>query len=106
VRVVRRVPPGAFQPPPKVDSAVVALEPRPPELPPAQEARFLEHVKGLFTRRRKLMLSTLKALGAGGPQSDWAAVECLVGQSRPEVLSPEEHLAVFRCLHPEPPGGP
>lgn len=99
VRVVRRVPPGAFRPPPRVDSAVVALEPRPPQLPPAREAWFFEHVKRLFSRRRKLMLTGVREAGRDLPPERWAALEQLVGERRAETLTPEEHLRAFELLH-------
>lgn len=100
VRVVRRVPPGAFRPPPRVHSAVVALEPRPPQLPPGREAWFFEHVKRLFSRRRKLMISGLREAGEQLPPAQWEALQRLVGERRAETLTPEEHLDVFRLLQP------
>jgi 16S rRNA (adenine1518-N6/adenine1519-N6)-dimethyltransferase len=98
VRRVRRVPPGAFRPPPRVDSAVVELRPRLPQLAPGREVWFFEHVKRLFSRRRKLMLSGLREAAAHLPPARWAELERLVGQRRAEALSPEEHLRVFRLL--------
>jgi 16S rRNA (adenine1518-N6/adenine1519-N6)-dimethyltransferase len=102
-RLVRRVPPSAFRPPPRVSSAVVVLTPRPPLLPEALEPAFLAHVKGLFTRRRKLMLSGLRPARAGLAPSAWDALEALVASRRAETLSPAEHLEVFRLLHDLPP---
>jgi 16S rRNA (adenine1518-N6/adenine1519-N6)-dimethyltransferase len=56
------VPPQAFQPPPKVESAVVRLWPRPyPKL--AQDPRWLEHLVTLgFASRRKMLRNNLKAI--------------------------------------------
>jgi len=96
VRLVARVPPGAFAPPPKVHSAIVRLEPRPGGLGPEGEAAFAEHVKRLFTRRRKLLLTTLKGLYPTLAGEPLAALAAEVGQRRPDALSPAEHLAVFR----------
>ena len=93
------VPPGAFTPPPGVDSAVVRLKPLPPHLSPPQEARFLDHVLKLFQRRRKLLLSTLKALYPHTAPALWSSLEARLGQARPENLSPAEHLEVFCLLH-------
>ena len=90
------VPPGAFRPPPKVDSAVVEFRPREAELPPEAERRFLEHVKRLFTQRRKLMRSTLRREWPALEAGTLAELDALIGERRPEALSPEEHLAVFR----------
>ena len=54
--------PGAFRPPPKVDSAVVRLTPRPPPFVIADLARFDEVVKRAFAQRRKTLNNTLKGL--------------------------------------------
>jgi 16S rRNA (adenine1518-N6/adenine1519-N6)-dimethyltransferase len=99
VRRVMRVAPGAFHPPPKVDSAVVELRPRPPELEPSREAWFFEHIKRLFSRRRKLMISGLREAGGHLPPGQWSQLEALVADRRAETLSPEEHLQVFRLLY-------
>lgn len=93
------VPPGAFRPPPKVDSAVVRFVPREPQLPPAREARFLAYVKAMFIHRRKLMLGNLKR-GYGPLDGErLAALEGLIAGRRADALTPEEHLAVFELLH-------
>jgi 16S rRNA (adenine1518-N6/adenine1519-N6)-dimethyltransferase len=63
VELALRVPPGAFRPPPKVDSAVVRLAPRrEARVPPALETRFREVVRAAFARRRKTLANAL----AGG----------------------------------------
>lgn len=63
VRVALRVPPGAFRPPPKVESAVLHLrvlaEPR---VPIADERRFHVVVRAAFAQRRKTLANAL----AGG----------------------------------------
>jgi 16S rRNA (adenine1518-N6/adenine1519-N6)-dimethyltransferase len=57
------VPPGCFNPPPKVDSAVVRLAPLPPEAIPYQDdRRFAEIVARAFGQRRKTLRNTLKGL--------------------------------------------
>ncbi len=57
------VPPGAFQPPPKVDSAIVRLTPLPPEAVLYRDARvFAEVVARAFGQRRKTLRNTLKGL--------------------------------------------
>ncbi|MDZ3822247.1 MAG: 16S rRNA (adenine(1518)-N(6)/adenine(1519)-N(6))-dimethyltransferase RsmA [Pseudoxanthomonas sp.] len=57
------VGPGAFRPPPKVDSAVVRLQPRPAgELPVADAARFAAVVKAAFAQRRKTLRNALSGL--------------------------------------------
>ena len=57
------VPPGAFQPPPKVDSAIVRLVPLPVADIPYRDARvFAEVVARAFGQRRKTLRNTLKGL--------------------------------------------
>lgn len=54
------VPPTAFDPPPKVDSAVVRLIPKPPaEIVPLDEALFARVVQTAFSQRRKTLRNTL-----------------------------------------------
>src|SRR4030095_722798 len=56
VRVALRVPPGAFRPPPKVESAVLHLRVlREPRVPLADERRFETVVRAAFAQRRKMM---------------------------------------------------
>ena len=60
--IVRIVPPSAFHPPPKVDSAVLLLEHRPtPRAEVGDEAFFRRVVKGAFSHRRKTLLNSLRS---------------------------------------------
>lgn len=60
VQALFRVPPGAFRPPPKVDSAVVRLVPRPAaEVGIADAAVFSRIVKAAFGQRRKTLRNAL-----------------------------------------------
>ena len=57
------VPPGAFRPPPKVDSAIVRLIPLAPEAVAYRDhATFAEVVARAFGQRRKTLRNTLKGL--------------------------------------------
>jgi 16S rRNA (adenine1518-N6/adenine1519-N6)-dimethyltransferase len=63
VQRVMEAPARAFTPPPKVDSAVVRLDPR-PDPPSAARLHALERVTAAaFGQRRKMLRSSLKALG-------------------------------------------
>jgi len=63
VRVALRVPPGAFRPPPKVDSAVLHLRVLgQPRVALADPRRFETVVRAAFAQRRKMVAN---ALGAG-----------------------------------------
>ena len=56
------VAPGSFFPPPKVDSAIVRLEPRAPDIEALQPAFFEEVVKAAFAQRRKTLNNSLRHL--------------------------------------------
>jgi len=58
-----RVPPGAFTPPPKVDSAVVRMEPlREGRLVAKDEGLFERVVLAAFTQRRKTLRNAVRAI--------------------------------------------
>src|SRR5207248_3605330 len=92
-RIVRRVPARAFRPPPRVDSAVVALRTRPhPAFAPLAREPFLRLVSDAFRHRRKQVRS---ALGheAGLDRERATAVLAAAGiapDRRPETLSLDE----------------
>ena len=82
------VGPGAFNPPPKVDSAIVRLVPHATLPHPAKDHRLLERVvREAFNQRRKTLRNTLKQL------LPVAAIEAagVDGSLRPEQLD----LAAF-----------
>jgi len=57
------VPPGAFRPPPKVDSAVVRLVPRAPaDIGIADRQRFAAIVRAAFGQRRKTLRNALNGV--------------------------------------------
>lgn len=61
VRRVLTLPPGAFRPAPKVHSAVVRLDFRPPAVALRDEAVFEPMVRSIFTQRRKTLLNALRS---------------------------------------------
>lgn len=64
IRPVVVVPPGAFSPPPKVDSIVLSFEPlAAPRVDPGDEKFFRKVVKAAFTQRRKTLKNSLLASG-------------------------------------------
>lgn len=98
-----RVPAGAFRPPPKVESAVVRLVPLArPLVAPERHPAFRGFVQSLFSRRRKQLANTLRAVS--GIDRDAAvavlAESGIAERARPEQLSIEQIVAVFRRLHP------
>jgi 16S rRNA (adenine1518-N6/adenine1519-N6)-dimethyltransferase len=97
-QLVLRVPAGSFHPRPKVESAVVLLTPRPSTLPPEFESEFLDYVKGLFSQRRKILAGTLRRMQPPWPADRLEQAVQIVGDRRPEVLTPEAHLQVYAVL--------
>jgi 16S rRNA (adenine1518-N6/adenine1519-N6)-dimethyltransferase len=87
------VPPEAFEPRPRVDSAVVRLRPRPQPLVPQQfQAAFSELVARAFTMRRKTIRNGLREL-LSVQQIEAAGVD---PGSRPEQLGLDEFLLLAR----------
>jgi 16S rRNA (adenine1518-N6/adenine1519-N6)-dimethyltransferase len=62
-RIVLRLPPGAFTPPPKVWSAVVSLTPRATQPDAAVFTRMEALTAAAFGQRRKMLRGSLRALG-------------------------------------------
>jgi 16S rRNA (adenine1518-N6/adenine1519-N6)-dimethyltransferase len=60
VQALFRVPPGAFHPPPKVDSAVVRITPH--RQRPASTAQFLKFASACFRQKRKTLRNNLSGL--------------------------------------------
>ncbi len=93
---------GSFRPAPKVDSAVVRIAPRPAPLVTEQERRpFRECVQALFGRRRKQIGNIVRATSLLEPDAVGAALVALDidPTSRPEVLSVETLIALFRRVY-------
>ena len=62
-RIVLRLPPAAFTPPPKVWSAVVSLTPHAIQPDPAMVARMEALTAAAFGQRRKMLRGSLRGLG-------------------------------------------
>ncbi|HVY14215.1 MAG TPA: 16S rRNA (adenine(1518)-N(6)/adenine(1519)-N(6))-dimethyltransferase RsmA [Rhodopila sp.] len=62
-RMVTRIPPAAFTPPPKVWSAVVAMVPHPAQPEPDLFARMERLTAATFGQRRKMLRGSLRSLG-------------------------------------------
>ena len=82
-----KVPPGAFRPAPKVDSAVVRLVPRDPATVGINDRkRFAEVVRSAFGQRRKTLRNALNGVvtpeqfEAAGVRSDARAEQLEVAQ--------------------------
>jgi len=101
VELVMRVPPGAFRPPPKVESAVLRLTPlATPPVPLADEQRFEAVVRAAFAQRRKTLANALAA-GLGlpvGAAREAAASAGVDPGRRAETLDIREFAEVARRL--------
>ena len=94
------MPPGAFLPPPKVDSAVLCALFRPPAEPVADPVRFRRLVKAGFAQRRKTLGNALRAARLVEPDR-LAAALALAGidpARRGETLTVAEWSALDRAL--------
>ncbi|MDO3379645.1 16S rRNA (adenine(1518)-N(6)/adenine(1519)-N(6))-dimethyltransferase RsmA [Geoalkalibacter halelectricus] len=100
IRRVVVVRPGAFYPPPKVDSVVLAFEALPgPRVPVADEAFFRRVVKAAFAQRRKTLRNTLKAAGFAEADLLAALARCGIDpQARGETLSLEQFARLAQAL--------
>jgi 16S rRNA (adenine1518-N6/adenine1519-N6)-dimethyltransferase len=92
------LPPGAFVPPPKVESAVVRLLPRVAPPAPADPAVLERVTAAAFGQRRKMLRQALKALG-GEALCRAASVE---PTARAEELTVEQFAALARALAAAP----
>jgi 16S rRNA (adenine1518-N6/adenine1519-N6)-dimethyltransferase len=95
-RILGKVKPGSFRPPPKVDSAFVGLELQPPPLPDAEMPAFVSLVRQAFSQRRKTLRNSLSS-GWGREKAE--AVLAAVGipeRARAEELGMGEFLEIYR----------
>ena len=101
VRVAFRVPPGAFRPPPQVESAVLHVRVRPaPRVALVDERRFASVVRAAFSQRRKTLANAL-AGGLGLPADQVRAAAQGAGLDpirRAETLTIPEFAALVARL--------
>jgi 16S rRNA (adenine1518-N6/adenine1519-N6)-dimethyltransferase len=82
---------GAFRPPPKVESAVVRLEPL-AERPAMDWRRFDDVLRQAFSARRKTLRNAL-----GLSAQDWTALAIDSGL-RPEALTPAQYVRITQYM--------
>ena len=106
--LVRRVPAAAFEPAPAVESAVLALDVRPPDapgrLPPAMEDDLWRLVQAGFRERRKMLHNVLPRQLPIEPATIAAALaEAGIDRDRrPQTLGVGEWIALLGALGPIP----
>jgi 16S rRNA (adenine1518-N6/adenine1519-N6)-dimethyltransferase len=95
-RILFTLGPGAFTPPPRVDSAFIRLTPRKrPLVAIHDEAGFRDFLQGLFQSRRKTLGNCLKRAGMVSSDISPALRLCGVDErTRPEQID----LIHFACL--------
>jgi 16S rRNA (adenine1518-N6/adenine1519-N6)-dimethyltransferase len=96
--LVMTVPAGAFQPPPKVESAVVRMTPRSTPLVSAESLPgFRSFVQAMFGQRRKQMQRALRTVrGISAEEASAVLLRAEIdGSARPEVVSPEGFARLF-----------
>ena len=99
-KLLFRVAPGSFLPPPKVESAAVRIDPRPdPVVESGEEEAFRRFVRDAFGMRRKQMRRVLREV----LEIDADHASALLDSSgidqaaRPERLSPEDFARIVRA---------
>ena len=109
VRIALRVPANAFEPEPAVESAVIVVEPYPPDdrLDPALEDELWRLVQAAFRERRKMIHNVLsRQLPVDGDRVGAALAEAHVDPDRrPQTLAVGEWLALREALGPIGPDG-
>jgi 16S rRNA (adenine1518-N6/adenine1519-N6)-dimethyltransferase len=103
MRNVTIVKPGAFNPPPKVDSIVLKFMVRDaPRVDPIDETLFFKVVKGAFTQRRKTLRNSLQGAGFASADITKALEHSQISPGcRGETLTLEEFsrlTAAFKAL--------
>ena len=95
------VPPRCFQPPPKVQSEVIQLDPFPADerLEPLLAHRVEMLLKQAFLARRKMLRNTLGSLMPESQLQQLAAEAGVNLQQRPQELAPQTWVALARGLN-------
>lgn len=95
------VPPRCFQPPPKVMSEVVALDPLPADqrLDPALARTVEMLLRRCFAARRKMLRNTLSALMPAEALQAWVEAAEVALQQRPQEVSPAHWVRLAAGLN-------
>lgn len=92
IKLLFSVPPGAFHPPPKVDSAVIRVTPR-TDVPEVDREKFVAFISACFRHKRKTLRNNLNAVATREQIDQLPGME-----RRAEKLTPAEFLGLFRQL--------
>jgi 16S rRNA (adenine1518-N6/adenine1519-N6)-dimethyltransferase len=102
------VPPRCFQPPPKVQSEVIAIDPLPEveRLEPAVARRVEQLLRRCFAARRKMLRNTLAGLLPPEGLAELAAAAGFSLEQRPQELAPAAWVALAAGLNRSAPAAP
>jgi len=97
---VLTLPPGAFRPPPKVNSALVHLRFRPPSVDVGDLRVFERIVRGIFLQRRKTLANALRPVAdsLGRPAAQLLERAEVDGRVRPETLTLDDIARLSRAV--------
>ena len=101
--IVLRIPPGAFRPPPRVNSALLTLN-LPGERARLQirdDSAFLKFLQNCFSQKRKTLRNNLKNIFSDSQIADALAACQLIPKSRAEEISLPQFAQLFHSLAPE-----
>ena len=94
-KILGKVRPGSFRPPPKVDSAFVGLDLHPPPLPEREMPAFIRLIRLAFSQRRKTLRNSL-ASGWGREKAETVlAAAGIPEKARAEELGLGEFLGIY-----------
>jgi 16S rRNA (adenine1518-N6/adenine1519-N6)-dimethyltransferase len=101
--IIFRIPPGAFRPPPKVTSALLAmnLPGERAQLRIRNDATFLKFLQSCFSQKRKTLRNNLKELFADATIAAALAACNLTPKSRAEEISLAQFAELYHLLTPE-----
>lgn len=101
VELLRRVQPGAFNPPPTVDSAVIRIIPNDTAaIAPEWESRFRGFVQAAFGLRRKQLVRVVRTVASLDAERASAVIAAcgLTNDVRPEVLTAHDFARLVQAL--------
>jgi 16S rRNA (adenine1518-N6/adenine1519-N6)-dimethyltransferase len=105
-QIALKLPPGAFSPPPKVESALVEMTLPGERAHPGiggtrEEKRFLEFVQSCFSQKRKTLRNNLRAIASDEQIHAALAAAELRPDARAEQLTLRQFALLFNQLRPE-----
>jgi 16S rRNA (adenine1518-N6/adenine1519-N6)-dimethyltransferase len=102
-KIALKIPPGAFRPPPNVQSALVEMT-LPGErafLGINDEAKFLKFIQLCFSQKRKTLRNNLRAIASHETIDQALAARDLRPDARSEQLSLAHFSAIFHAVQPD-----